>query len=459
MFNDHIPITKNLKIPSTFFSEIHGEHLEESSFFYEQRGTLFHDPEISWNDIGEFEDRSEAHIDALVVGGDEALFVCQERVIDGDAGELHAAIRVYCRQKRLDLIQEVLNELDIEDQERVLAVRNALKLEWPRDWHNELERMLKEMPDKSVAVMPAVAGFQRIPAEGALLYVLPICPESVLFPEIKSMGRVKAQNARYELLGLLKDNRQNFCSASALSLLRLGVNPINDIPVASDDAAFCKIMAVSLAGGIGYVPMLLDWLERSENSVDQAFALGVLGDCQAVAPLIRVLYRQIESETVALALNLITGADLYEDVFVPEEIDEDELFEEEIEKIKKGEPIYPPGEAPGMTISQLTQNPETWEIWWRAHQTRFKAGVRYRNGKPYHPRCLLDNLRSERSPVLVRQIAYEELVVRYGIDVPFETDMLVRDQLHALEQMEAIIEKEDQQYEAGGWYFDGRLIQ
>ena len=85
--------------------------------------------------------------------------------------------------------------------------------------------------------------------------------------------------------------------------------------------------------------------------------------------------------------------------------------------------------------------------------------MRYRSGKAYHPICLLYNLRSERSPVLVRQIAYEELVVRYGIDVPFETDMLVRDQLLALEQIEAIINKESDPFEAGSWYFNGDLIQ
>ena len=454
-----LPLTKIIKKPSVFSYEICSEQIEEASYLYYQRGMLFHDPEISWLGIGEFEERLEAHIDALVVGGDEAIYVCQERVLDGDAGELYTAARVYCRQKRMDLIQEVLNALDIEDQERVLAVRNALKLEWPQDWHVELERMLKEMPDKSVAVMPAVAGFKRIPAEGALLYVLPICPESVLFPELKSMGRVKAQLARYDLMQHLEDDSQVFCSASALSLLRMGMNPIENIPMISDDAAFCKIMAISLAGGAGYVSMLLDRMERSENAIDDAFALGVLGDSRSVAPLIRYLYRQIEPETVAIALNLITGADLYEDVFVPDEIDEDELFEDEIKKVKKGEPLYPPGEEPGITLTQLTQNPETWEIWWRTNQYRFKTGVRYRNGKPYHPKCLMENLRSEKNPVLVRQIAYEELVVRYGIDVPFETDMLVRDQLHALAQMEVIIEKEGDHFESGRWYFNGQLIQ
>jgi len=34
----------------------------------------------------------------------------------------------------------------------------------------------------------------------------------------------------------------------------------------------------------------------------------------------------------------------------------------------------------------------------------------------------------------VRQLAYEELVIRYGIDFPFETDMFVAQQKQALEK-------------------------
>ena len=131
------------------------EYLEEVSFLYEQRGTLFHDPEITWLDIGDFEERFEAYIDALVVGGDEALGICRQQALEGDDGELHAAVRVFCRQKRMDLIQEVLDVLDIADQERLLAVRNALKHEWPHEWRDQLSDMLGEVPDKAVAVMPA----------------------------------------------------------------------------------------------------------------------------------------------------------------------------------------------------------------------------------------------------------------------------------------------------------------
>ena len=58
---------KKKESASDFETELYQEHLEEASFLYEQRLTLFDDIEITWLDIEDFEERFEAHIDALVV--------------------------------------------------------------------------------------------------------------------------------------------------------------------------------------------------------------------------------------------------------------------------------------------------------------------------------------------------------------------------------------------------------
>ena len=108
-----------------FSTGIYQEHLEEASFLYEQRLSLFDDPEITWLDIEDFEERFEAHIGGLVVGEDLALEVCRTQAIEGDFGGLHAAVRVFCRQNRLDFVREVLEELDPEDMQRIQAVRRC----------------------------------------------------------------------------------------------------------------------------------------------------------------------------------------------------------------------------------------------------------------------------------------------------------------------------------------------
>src|ERR1700685_1058565 len=98
----------------TFLIELYEEYLEEASFLYEQRLSLLQNPEISWKKIGEFEERFEAHIDGLVVGGDLGIEVCKRRAEDGDFGELHAALRVFCRQNRKELVYAILKDLDLE---------------------------------------------------------------------------------------------------------------------------------------------------------------------------------------------------------------------------------------------------------------------------------------------------------------------------------------------------------
>jgi len=73
-------MTQMIQAMVDFSTGIYQEHLEEASFLYEQRLSLFDDPEITWLDIEDF----EAHIDGLVVGEDLALLVCKTQEASGD---------------------------------------------------------------------------------------------------------------------------------------------------------------------------------------------------------------------------------------------------------------------------------------------------------------------------------------------------------------------------------------
>ena len=145
-----------------FHIGLYQEFLEEASFLYEQRLTLFDDPEVTWEDIHDFEERFEPHIDGLVVGEELALNVCKTQASEGDFGELHAAVRVFCRQNRKDLLlSRVLEELDTEDVESIQAVSDALKHELPEEWHDEFVRMLSEGDQKLIPILANVFGFRR----------------------------------------------------------------------------------------------------------------------------------------------------------------------------------------------------------------------------------------------------------------------------------------------------------
>ncbi len=434
------------------------DHLSEASFLYEQRLGLFDDPELTWQDLEDFEQRFEPHIDGLVGGGDLALEVCKQQALEGDFGELHAAMRVFCRQNRLDLALEALEQIDPEDKEKLQAACDALKYELPEAWQNDFIWLLRDGNPKIVPILAEVLGSLRIPAGKELLQTLQQSGAETAATSILALGRLREPNARTALFERLQHDNEAVRSVAALALLRLGETQTSNYCLQFARSQNWPLLPLGLSGGRSVAPFLLDIANAGKPSADCLIALGLLGELSAIETLLGHLNNAELAETAARALHLITGAELYEEVFIPEEIDEDALFEEELEKLKRGEPLHPPGEEPGATITRLSQKPEAWRKWWSANKSRYDARIRYRNGKPYSPACLLENLESEKSPRLVRQLAYEELIIRYGIDFPFETDMLVAQQKQALAKCAEWIKVNGSRFREGKWYFAGQLL-
>jgi uncharacterized protein (TIGR02270 family) len=444
-----------------FATGIYQEHIEEASFLYEQRLTLFDDPEITWKDIEDFEDRFEPHIDGLVVGEDLALEVCKQQAREGDFGELHAAIRVFCRQNQKELVLQILQELDPEDAEKMRAVSDALKHELPGEWHEEFVQMLLEGDQKLISILAKLAGYQRLPAGKELLQALQRNNSDSLSTVIWALGRLREKDARTLLSfkNYLQHEDESVRSATALALLRIGELQTINHCLRSAHSENWPLLPLGLGGGRSTVSDLLKIASKGIANSDCLITLGLLGDISAMDTLLFNLAHNELAESAATVLNLITGAEIYEEVFIPEEIDEDELFEEELEKFKQGQvPTRPDGQPFGTTITRLSQKPEDWQKWWAENKSRFDLGIRYRNGKPYSPACLLENLESEKSPRQVRQLAYEELVIRYGVDFPFETDMFVAQQKQAIAKYAEWIKANGSRFKEGAWYFAGQLM-
>ena len=250
------------------------------------------------------------------------------------------------------------------------------------------------------------------------------------------------------------------CSEALLALLRLGNLQAMKQSLLISQSKQWPYIGLGLSGNQPAVKVLLDIVNCNKATHDCLLALGLLGDLAAVSPLVTYLEHEEFSGAAALALQLITGAELNEEVFIAEEIDEDELFEEELKAYKEeGKvPLRPEGEPFGTTEIRISQDPEVWTQWLTENAGNFKRELRYRNGKPYSPACLLENLQSERFVYQVRQLAYQELVIRYGMDIPFEADLLVRKQLLVLPKIATWVVENDQKFQTGHWYFAGKLI-
>jgi hypothetical protein len=203
---------------------IYQEHLSEASFLYEQRLSLLDDPEITWKDIDDFEQRFEAHSDGLVVGQNLALEVCKQQASEGDFGELHAAMRVFCRQNRLDLVLETIEAIDSEDAEKLQAVADARNDELPEAWQKNFIGQLKEENPKLAPIIPKLIGYRRLNAGTELLQALQQTSTSASSPAlIWALGRLRERNARVPLFNTYLQHEDDAVrSAAALALLRIG---------------------------------------------------------------------------------------------------------------------------------------------------------------------------------------------------------------------------------------------
>ena len=142
---------------------------------------------------------------------------------------------------------------------------------------------------------------------------------------------------------------------------------------------------------------------------------------------------------------------------MPDEIDPDELSDEErIAWEENGKvPTRENGEPFGSWEHRPLIDASEWREWLIDNKERFSRDMRWRMGQPYGPEALVDCLRSEFSPYPIRAAACEELVVRYSLQVPFEVDLPVHQQLRFLDRIAAEVSRTGSDLHRGQWHFAG----
>ncbi len=433
-----------------FSASIYVNHLEEASFMYERKRYLRQDWEYFWKDFHDFENRLETHLYGLVSGGELSAEVCKYRAIESDFGELHTAVRILCRQNRQDLVKTLIDDLDFDDDEYVKAFTDALCFELPETWHQTLIPFLFERGPEAACIMADVIAFKRIPFDTLLIEALSkhSTNKKAVRTILAALAIIRSKESKTTAANYLRHDDPDIVESAASVLIRTG-DKKTALAISKAD---WNPVDRSICGGKNEFSGV-----EFNNNKETLLSMGLIGNVSEIPFLITMLLNEDFGENAALALNLITGAESYEEHFVPEEIDEDTLFEDELEKYRKGE-LYAPGEEPGETITRLSRNQAEWEQWWDEHKTSFDPELRYRSGKPYSPQCLIENLKMEKSPDVIRKLAYEELVVRYNVNVPFETEMTVKYQIDAIDKMEQKVNAVAGQFKDGTWYYNGSLV-
>ncbi len=444
---------------TSFLVGLYLDHAEEAAFLYEQRRDVLLDaPDLSWTDLADTEERLEAHLDALGLGEALAAAVCRQQRDEGEAGALYVALCVFCRQRRKDWFEETLDGVEADDAEHVLAVRDALAAELPEAWDDGVIGWLCHGEPWRQRAAAYVAGAHRLPVAEELVHALPeVASEAV--PEILwALGRVSDDTERRVLWGYVRHESVAVREAAALALLSLGAHVVVK-QVAVYVPAPWAMLLLGVSGGAEHRALIHEHLEADGATPEGLLALGLLGDPRSVDLLLLHLRTPDLAEASALALYLLTGAEHDEEVFQPEEVSEDELFEDEVEAFRRGEaPARSDGTPFGTTSTRLSQDADTWEAWWKEQAGRFQNGVRYRFGEPCTPASIVRALESARMPRRMRQLMLEELIIRYRLAVYFEADAAVYTQLRGLGELRRQVAQHDPPFQPGRWYLGGQAL-
>lgn len=431
------------------------EHLEEASFLYTQRLALLKGHEISWPELEGFESRLEAHIDALIVGGDLALQTCVEQLAGADAGVLFVAVSVFCRHKRTDLLALALNKIELAEPEPLAALADALKFELPLDWVVFVERAIGTADARIADALASVAGYRRLSTAPVLLRALAAKPSCSM---VTALGRLRSADAVAPLEACVAGDDPEMQSAALLSLLQIGSTDALKAQYLNARLEKWPRTLLALGGSSSATAVLTDIVLAGKARPECLLALGLLGDLAAMKTLYRCLQIPECTRAAALGLNWATGANLYEEAFEADEVKEDELFDNELLawRERRQPPMRLDGKPFGQRVQQLSADPETWQHWLSKNRGRFDDGLRYRGGQAYSPSTLLLSLQDSRSDRRLRRLASLELVIRYGCDVAFEPDMPVRQQLAALQEIDQWITQHAARFQPGLWYFNGQ---
>ena len=437
-----------------FREELYLEHLEEAAFLYETRLAWLEDEELGWQDLGDLDQRIEAHLDGLMVGGDLALALCVDAALEADASSLHVIVRVFCRHKLAKHLSNLWKEFDFDDEEKVKAVSDALRWECPKEWHTPLLKVFHGNKTEmfpvlvaSVAYSSPESGEQLI---GALSYAkeesIPWMLESLSRCQIKVDPRTLSTISHYltnDSIGIVEHAANLLLMSGQYATLKFCESKIAKLP-----AMF------AIAGSYQESIRLIEYARNGTANPEILIAIGLTGNLEAIPYVLPYLKHPDYADSAAQALHIITGAKLFEDVHVEEQVEEVDLFDHELEAFKKGVlPKNIDGLPFGEEVNKLSSDLTVWSKWISDNKAMFEHGFRYRGGQKFSVSQLFAALLNNQTSRDLRRLAYQELVIRYRLEIRFFEDDLIINQQKQLNDIYYWVQEKQQLFPEGRWIY------
>jgi hypothetical protein len=341
------------------------EHLEELGYLATRRRKLLFSERVRAVRMPFHEERIEAHLDALVIGGDTSSRIARETLADGEPWEVVAAARFLIR------IGEVAPRTFLElvlaaDDEHMAAWREALR-------QSERDRVVSVLPDTLTEDLPAGVRaicmdawlWHGLKTELALASDVPDLPPEVRRTVARHLGWIPGDpsGATAQARRLLEDDdtatRRRALFSVALRDAGAALQVVRQSLRGTDVDPF-SLRILGLFGQAADVDSLHGFIEHEALGTPAVLALGDLGVSRAVPLLIARMEReQPDAEHMA-------GSD----GVIPDD-DESSPTQLAIERIV--------GEIPddGKAAAGVA---EKYGAYWREHEADFAGDERWLRG-------------------------------------------------------------------------------
>ncbi|WP_448725722.1 TIGR02270 family protein [Pseudomonas farris] len=379
------------------------QHAEEASFLALLRDQAMHAPHYDLGDLGNLDDRIEAHLDGLRIAGPPGLNGLLQQLSPNAQGEVFAATVLAFETGNTAAMTTLAEHVRAHESSELFMAAALGWLEWPlvEPW---IDRMLASPEPLFHRLGLAACGMHRHDPGPALLTGLSDADPSVLARAARTAGELR----RRDLMPAIRAHRQHTDTATRFwanwATAQMGdeqaLEPLRQFaeqPGEFQYRALCVLLAWQRReNSIAWIRQLIQNPEQQRVGIQ---AVGLLGDPVSVPWLIQQMSDLPHARVAGEAFSLITGADLA-------------LLDLELQDLPDFDagPNDDPEDA--NVAMDADENlpwpdPQLIAAWWQAHGGDFQVGVGFVLGLPQRE--------SSFQQALVRGQQRQRIAAAYGI--------------------------------------------
>jgi uncharacterized protein (TIGR02270 family) len=420
-------------------ADILKEHLEEAAFMYECRCRSFTDPELSWEDLLDYEARMFPHLHALALGGFDTARLLKENLTqdeDEDPGQAFVASYVYTTLELIEPMQWLIDAL-AQQPPHFKAIIDGMRLSTSKHLEGWLEYFIEHENPIIRTVGAEVSGYKRLTHLGSKIMSLQEDPDPfVSMTAIYALADMGTMPDNYKLKDYLENEEPSVFLKAIELLLRMGENDAIMLcreKCTEFNPEFIKklVFYLAIAGTLEDNHIINDLIQRQPSiKTDCLLALSMCGHAGSVTFLIDHLGRIDDLDIYTAAyqgLRFLTGVD-----FIPQ-FDLDEAEQDDILEYQS-----------------------FWKDWQNKNRQKLEAGFKWRRGDKISPTVLYKDLIRPGNPY--RNMTYMELNMRYKCSVDFQYDQFFNIQTQQLQNVREWAKKENSRFQHGMPYYHGKKL-